>query len=184
MARHIAFGLGSGWATDDIADRLLRLDAQSGEVAQALQLADGAYPTGVAVGADAIWVGNRGLQTLVRIDPANTGVVPAGVALGTTPDTIVAGASAVWVAGLEDDLVLRLDSGTSVSQTIEVCDQPVSLAEEADTIWVGCAGTGELWHMARDGTSLAQIDLGGVPSDIAVGTGASAGRIYVTVRNP
>ncbi len=103
----------------------------------------------------------------------------AGIALRTIPEAVAAGTADVWIAGREGDVVLRVDPATnSVSQTITVGDQPISIAADGDTVWVGCAGTGEVWHLARDGTTLATIDVGGVPTDIAVG----GGRVYVTVR--
>jgi YVTN family beta-propeller protein len=179
LARHIDYGFGSAWATDDVADRVLRLDRQSGDVAQSADLGSGAYPTGIAVGNDAIWVGNAGLSTITRVDPSSATVAQAGIALRAVPDSLAAGSGAVWIAGRDNDVVVRLDPATnSVSQTIPVGDQPVSLAVDGDTVWVGCAGTSEVWHLDRDGTVLVKIAVGGVPSDIY----AADGRVYVTVR--
>ncbi len=181
VARRIAYGFGSGWATDDIGDRLLRLDRQSGAVAQSTALGAGAYPNGVAIGTDGVWVGNVGTSTLARIEPLTAVIAAGGIALSATPQAIAAGAGGVWIAGRDGDVVLRLDPGASgVSQTIAVGDQPISVAVDGDTAWVGCAGTYEVWHLAHDGTVLSKTFVVGVPSDIAVGDG----RVYVTVRNP
>lgn len=180
VARRIAYGAGSGWAIDDLVDRLLRLDRQSGQVAQEIDLGAGAYPNGLAVGADSVWVGNVGPSTLSRIDTVRATVTVPGIALRGVPEVVSSGTHDVWIAARDNDIVMRVDPSTnSVSQTISVGDQPMSIAADGDTVWVGCAGTNEVWHLAHDGTVLAKIGVGGVPSDIAVG----GGRVYVTVRS-
>jgi class 3 adenylate cyclase/streptogramin lyase len=181
MARQIAYGMGSIWATDDIADRLLRIDGQSGDVAQTADLGAEAYPRGIAFGLGSAWIGNAGLSTVARVDGSTATVAQAGIALRAVPGAIVAGVDSVWIAGPQDDVVLRLDPNTnSVSKTITVGATPVSIALDGNTIWVGCAGSREVWHLDQDGSVLAKVDVRGVPSDLAVGDG----RVYVTVRSP
>ena len=179
MARQIAYGAGSAWATDDLADRLLRLDRQSGQVAQIVELGAGAYPSGVVVAANAVWVGNEGLSTVARVDATNASIVASGIATRAVPGAMATSTDAVWIAGREADVVLRIDPvSNSGSETIAVCDQPVSIAVEGSIVWVGCAGEQEVWRLGADGESTAKIDVGGVPSDLAV----ADGRVYVTVR--
>jgi YVTN family beta-propeller protein len=181
VARQIAYGLGSTWATDDIADRVLRIDGQSGDIAQTADLGAEAYPRGIAVGGESVWIGNAGLSTIARVEATSATVSQAGIALRAVPGAIAAGPNAVWITGPEDDVVLRLDPATnSVSQTITVGSEPVSVALDGDTVWVGCASIREVWRLAQDGSVLAQVNVGGVPSDIVVANG----RVYVTVRNP
>ena len=180
VARQIAYGSGSAWATDDILDRVLRLDRQSGRVAQTVDLGVGAYPSGVAVSGDAVWVGNSGLSTVARLSGPDAAVIESGIALRAIPDAIAVGPDSVWIAGREGDVVLRIDTNSnSVSQTIAVGDQPVSIAVDGQILWVGCAGIEEaVWQLDADGNVLAKIAVGGFPSDIAV----HDGRVYVTVR--
>ncbi len=179
VARNIVFGFGSAWASDDLSDRVLRLDQQSGSVAQTTDLDAGAYPFGLAVGQDALWVGNRGTTTLARLDPATAAVTDGAVALRAVPEAMAAGTDVIWIAGTESDSVLRLDPRTrSVTKTIAVGDQPISIAADGDTVWVGCAGAQEVLHLSLDGEQLAAIPVHGIPTSIAV----SGGRVYVTVR--
>ena len=181
LARGIAFGSGSAWATDDLADRVLRLDRQSGAIAQTVQLDAGSYPNGIAFGNEAIWIGNVGSSTLVVIDPISASVVAAGISLGAVPGAIAAGQRDVWVAVRDNDQLKRVDPvSRSVSATIPVCDQPSALAVDGETVWIGCAGSGshEVWHLDRDGVELSRTPVGGVPTDIVVGTD----RVYVSVR--
>ena len=178
-ARQIAYGFDSAWSTDDIADRLLRLDRQSGEVAQVIQLADGDYPTGLAIDSSSIWVGNVGTSTVSRIDPVAAVVAVAGIALRQVPDNMAAANGDVWIASRDEDVVIRMDAANnSVIQSIPVADQPVAIGIDGESVWVGCAGPREVWHLGRDGTVLSKTFVAGVPTDIVI----VEGRVYVTVR--
>jgi YVTN family beta-propeller protein len=177
-ARQLAYGFDSAWATDDIADRLNRLDRQSGEVAQSIELGPGDYPTGLAVDVESIWVGNVGTSTVSRVDPVTASVSVAGIALRQVPAAMAAGSTGVWITSRESDATLRMDTATnSVSQTIAVADQPVAIGVDAETVWIGCAGPHEVWHLGIDGTVLSKTFVAGVPTDIVI----VDGRVYVTV---
>ncbi len=179
VARGIVYGSGSAWATDDLADRVLRLDRQSGAVAQSVQLDLGSFPSGIAIRDDVIWVGNVGTDTLARIDALAASVVTSGISLGATPESVAVGERDVWVAMQESDQLKRVDSQTNaVSATIDVCDQPVSLAVDGEGVWVGCAGSLEVVHLDREGSVIGRVAVGGVPSDIAVGSD----QVFVAVR--
>lgn len=180
-AREIVYGSGSAWATDDIHDQVLRIDGQSGDVAQTADLGAESYPRGIAYGADTVWVGNAGSSTVARVDAPSVSIAESGIALRTMPGAIAANANAVWITGPEEDVVLRLDPATnSVGQTVAVCSNPVSAALDGDTVWIGCAGSREVWHLSNDGTVLGEVSVLGVPTDIAAGPS----RVYVTIRNP
>ncbi|MEP7360818.1 MAG: adenylate/guanylate cyclase domain-containing protein [Chloroflexota bacterium] len=181
LARTIVFGSGSAWTTDDLNDRVLRLDQQSGAVAQTIDLGPGAFPSGAALADGVLWIGNAGTSTLTRIDAATASVAVAAIALRSVPGAVAAGPGVVWVAATSSDAILRLDPQTNnVAQTIAVGDQPISIAADGDTVWVGCAGAQAVWHLSRDGEQLAMIDVRGVPTSIVV----AGNHVYVTVRRP
>ena len=50
----IAAGLGSLWAVDDLAGRVLRIDPTTGAVTATIRI--GGHPWNVAVGANRVWV--------------------------------------------------------------------------------------------------------------------------------
>jgi DNA-binding beta-propeller fold protein YncE len=181
LARQITYGFDSAWATDDIADRIIRFDRQTGDVATTTDLAPGAYPAGIATGLGAVWVANAGTSTLARIEPATTSVSEAGIALRATPDLVAVSSTDVWVTSRAADLVLRVDpTSNSVSATVAVDDAPVSIVADGDTIWVGCAGTREVWHIDREGKVLTRTNVGGVPAALAI----SGDTIFVAVHQP
>ena len=180
MARDLAYGFDSLWATDDISDRVLRIDRQSGSIAQALELAPGSYPRGIAVGPDAIWVINAGTSTASRVDPGTVSLAVGAISLRYVPDAVAAGTD-VWVTSRASDSLLRIDPQTnSVSATIQVGDQPASIAIDGEDVWVGLAGPNQVWHLTRERVAVHQIDVGGVPTDIAI----AGDHVYVTVSHP
>lgn len=179
--RRIAYGFGALWGTDDIHDSVLRFDRQTGLISAEIPLAQGSYPTGLAIGPDAVWVANVGTQTLTRIDAASGRTVAKGIALGGVPDDVAVSATDVWVTSRAADLLIRVDSATnSVSNTILVGDGPSSLAADTSGVWVACAGAGQVWHLDRTGRVLARIGVGGRPTALALG----GGRVWVAVANP
>jgi streptogramin lyase len=54
-------------------------------------------PTGIAVGAGAVWVADGAANALVRLDPT-TDRIAGSIPLGGLPKALVAGRSRVWVA--------------------------------------------------------------------------------------
>lgn len=179
--RQIAYGFDSLWGTDDIHDRLLRFDRQTGEISGETSLTADSYPTGLAVGSDAVWVANQGNRTLSRIDPASGRILADGIALRAEPDGVAAIGNDVWVTSRASDLLMRVDAATNAAATtLPICDGPGAVAADTSGIWVGCTGTGQVWHLNREGKVLAQIDVGGRPTRLAI----AGGRVWVAVATP
>jgi DNA-binding beta-propeller fold protein YncE len=148
-----------------------------------IELADGTFPTAIAIGPDAVWVGNAGTSTMGRIDPATNAVVVGAIPLRAVPSAMAAGPNDVWIISRAGDVLQRLDPGTnSIAQTIEVGDEPTAVAADGDTCWVGVrsASDHELLHLAHDGTVMSRTDLAGEPTAIVV----DGDQVFVTVRLP
>jgi virginiamycin B lyase len=98
-------------------------------------------PSGVAVGAGAVWVATWGVEhsRVVRIDPTSNRVVASTVVpLGQA--TVAVGEGAVWVASSSDNSVSRIDPATNrVVTTIDVDRQPSGIAVAAGSVWVANA---------------------------------------------
>jgi YVTN family beta-propeller protein len=104
----------------------------------------GGRPSGIAVGAGSVWVGNRDDKTLLRIDPRSRKVART-IGLGVAPTDLGVGAGSVWVLSDSPDAILRIDpSINEVVATIplrrrNVLDPPWSrLAVGTNAVWV-CA---------------------------------------------
>jgi DNA-binding SARP family transcriptional activator/DNA-binding beta-propeller fold protein YncE len=72
----------------------------------------GGRPSGIAVGARSVWVGNRDDETLLRIDPRRRTVVRT-IGLGHVPGAITVGGGSVWVASESGHAVLQVDPDTN-----------------------------------------------------------------------
>ncbi len=66
-ATDLAFGDGSLWATQRGANRVVRIDPETGEQIATIGVGNG--PTGIAFGDGAVWVANSLDGTVTRIDP-------------------------------------------------------------------------------------------------------------------
>jgi DNA-binding SARP family transcriptional activator/streptogramin lyase len=105
----------------------------------------GGRPSGIAVGARSVWVGNRDDRTLVRIDPRRRTVVRT-IGLGHVPGSITVGGGSVWVASESGAAVLEVDPDTNaVVATIPLLETgaiccPRQLAFARGSLWVSYHG--------------------------------------------
>jgi YVTN family beta-propeller protein len=93
---HVATGAGAVWITDQLDDRVARVDAATGKIVAFIRVGRGA--SGVTVGAGSVWVANSLDGTVSRIDPRANRVV-ATVAVTGSPRDVAVGAGAVWTTG-------------------------------------------------------------------------------------
>lgn len=132
----------------------------------------GEAPSGMAVGAGALWVANEGDGTVSRVDPATNRVV-ATYRVGGEPDDVAVQGGIVWVADGSRGVVTPLDpeSGTTRPPLRIGPGGHIDLA----------AGRGYVWAVARDqvlyridpasGTSAAAARFAGELADVATGRG-------------
>ena len=96
----------------------------------------GDEPIGVSVGADGVWVANRGDDTVTLVDPDRHRAV-ATVPVGEDPVAVAAGPRAVWVANFADATVSKIDSVTRrVTATIPTGAAPVDVFAMRDMAFV------------------------------------------------
>lgn len=98
IAPRLAVGFGSVWAVDTNENTVWRVGIQAGRVLGTITV--GSHPSGVAVGAGAIWVACAD-GTVARIDPngaGGLGRVVRTIRIGATPNGIAVGDGAVWVS--------------------------------------------------------------------------------------
>lgn len=134
-------------------DGLHAIDIESGQE-RGPPIAVVAYPTGIVVGSDSLWVLGRG--KILRIDPA-TATLRSEIRLGFTPAAIAIDPHGYpWVAGGRDmadpgsDLMLaRIDPATEVAavRLVSIADLGLTvtnlshLAVTDDTAWIGIYAT-------------------------------------------
>jgi peptide/nickel transport system substrate-binding protein len=134
-------GGGSAVAAGEIAPNDVGvIDASSGEISA--QIPVGHAPSGVAAGADGIWVTNADENSVSQIDP-DTNDVRQTIAVGGSPSGIAVGGGSVWVANGLDGTVSRISPDTdAVVQTIGVGNGPAGVAYGGGSLWVANAVDG------------------------------------------
>jgi DNA-binding beta-propeller fold protein YncE len=130
---------GSVWVADRKRDEILRFDPVTLRLRDRVRVGDG--PALLAGDSRAVWVGNVGESTLMRIDGAD--VVGAPVELGKQLDDLLVGFGHLWVAG-GDGSVTRLDAGTGqpAGAPVQIGGAPLALAASPAGVWVASAGNG------------------------------------------
>ena len=128
----LALGWGALWVASGADGRLLRIDPGSLRLRSSLSLPGLARPVGMAAGAGAVWVADRGGRVL-RVDPHTFHV--AATATGGELVAVAVGAGGVWA--LSGASVLRLDPATGhVTARIAVGGHPTALAAGEGAVWV------------------------------------------------
>lgn len=86
---------------------------------------------------DALWVANRGGDTVTRIDGAGE---RSDIVVGARPDTALAAAGALWAPARDDDRLTRIDLETLETVAIDIGGDPDTPVAAADHIWVALRG--------------------------------------------
>jgi hypothetical protein len=130
---------GSVWVADRTRDEVLRFDPVTLRLRGRVRVGDG--PALLAGDSRAVWVGNAGESTLMRIDGAD--VVGAPVELGKQPDDLLLAFGQLWVAG-HDGSITRLDAGTGqpAGAPVQIGGAPLALAASPAGVWVASARNG------------------------------------------
>jgi YVTN family beta-propeller protein len=89
----LAVGDGAVWLPDEDADTVWQIDSQTRQVVRTIPV--GGHPTGVAVGADGVWVTTANGR-LVEID-ASGSMIRRSLPLGGTPSAVAVGDGFIWV---------------------------------------------------------------------------------------
>jgi hypothetical protein len=129
-------------------------------------------PDGVAFGEGSVWVADRGLEQVLRVNPARNRVA-ARITVPGTPSRLAVGDGAVWVTQAGLDSLARID----IASQMVVATVPIGGRAAGEP----ALGAGSVW--ALDGThrqvvridpatnaEIARIDIGG--------TGAVGGLLF------
>ncbi len=115
----------------------------------AVPITVGASPSGVAVGAGAVWVANSGDSTVSRIDPVTSRTTTIEVRPG--PTGIVVAFGSVWVTNALDASVTEIDPDTNkVVHVVPVGASPIGIAAGAGYLWVTNQGDGTVTRFDPD----------------------------------
>jgi YVTN family beta-propeller protein len=144
----LTVGAGYVWAFHFSTGGVTRIDVATGE--KKVFTVPGAFGTGIAYAAGAIWLLSVQPASLFKLDP-ETGAIVARVAVAPSRapkhgliDTwwIAAGGGSVWLANPNHDLVTRVDVATAkVAATVPVpVEIPFGVVVGRGAVWVAGAG--------------------------------------------
>jgi YVTN family beta-propeller protein len=129
--------------TNSQDDTVLQIDPRSRAVLQRIHLQKGTSPTGVAVGAGAVWATESLAGKVAKIDPSS-GKISTIPLLRGQPSAVAFGDGFVWVVASADDSLTQIDPATDqVKNTISnVGDGPTGLAVANGVVYVTNANSG------------------------------------------
>ena len=134
-----AFDENTVWGLGGVAwsrtSGVTRVDPATNEVVARIPL-DFRTASGIAAGEGAVWITDKGNDSLKRIDPERNEVVES-IRVGRIPSGVAAGAGSVWVANSRDGSISRIDPATSdIVATIEVGGIVDDIAVGEGGVWV------------------------------------------------
>ena len=91
---------------------------------------------GVAVGGGSLWVVDRLVNAVSRID-LKSGRVEDSIPVGADPLVSAFGFGALWVANSDDGTVSVIRPGVATPETIPVSSRPFGIAAGEGSVWVG-----------------------------------------------
>jgi DNA-binding beta-propeller fold protein YncE len=155
-------------------DSVAVIDSQSSKVVEHVLV--GRRPVAVAVGHGSVWVANADDGTVSRIDPDRLEVVRT-IGIGAPAIDLSVTADAVWVANGSDGTVSRIDPNADVVlETIDLrgssdlaWNPTYAVDADADAVWIAAGPHHVVRIDPATNKPLATIDVGGVPTDVALG---------------
>jgi DNA-binding SARP family transcriptional activator/outer membrane protein assembly factor BamB len=164
-----ALGAGSLWVSEHAPPAVSRYSLRTHRLIRRYELGLYDFPTDVAVGAGAAWIGLYLSGELLRIDAA-TGATRR-IDVGPSANGPAVGFGSVWIASGEDGTVWRLNALTEkVESVIDVGDGMFELAVGAGSVWVGDYCGGAVARIDPETNEVvARIETGFVPRWLAVG---------------
>ena len=139
-ASGFAFGAGTLWASQRVANRVVRIDPVSGKVVAAIQVGNG--PSGIAFGSSSAWVANTLDGTLSRIDP-ETNSVTSVIQAGNGPTSVAVDPRGIWVSNQFGGTLVRIDARTNQpGRPISVGNRPQGVTVAGGNVLVALRESG------------------------------------------
>ncbi len=137
------------WVTNSAADSVSRIDPEQ-NVSVPINLEPGSSPSGVAVGAGAVWVANSGNATVSQDRPGDV-AGDTSIPVRPGPTGIVVAFGSVWVTNALDASVTEIDPDTNkVRKVVPVGAGPTGIAAGAGYLWVTNQGDGTVTRFHPD----------------------------------
>jgi DNA-binding beta-propeller fold protein YncE len=150
-----------------------RIDPETRRVVERYRVRSRAV--GLAVGGGSLWVVDRLVNSVTRIDLAR-GTVEDSIPVGADPLVAAFGFGALWVANSDDATVSVIRPGVDAVDTVRVLDRPFGIAAGEGGVWIPSNAWGKIVRIDPDTRrAIRQIDIGAIPRglySVAVGAGS------------
>ncbi|MCU1677794.1 MAG: extracellular solute-binding protein [Frankiales bacterium] len=170
----VAVAGGTVWVTTAGNDRLIALDARTGELRSGSS-PTGANPLRVAATHAAVWTVNAEDRTLTRVDPRLPGDRGAKQVKGVDALDVAVAPDAIWVTNGSAGTVTRLDpvSG-AVRGSVAAGRYPTAVALGRRDVWVIDSGKGTVVRIERRENRVVSkpVQAGRDPQDVVVADGS------------
>jgi streptogramin lyase len=151
--------------------KVVRVDARSGRITKEIDIPRGLQD--IAIGSGAVWITNRALPSITRLDVRTGALTTAPVGRG--PAGVAVGGGSVWVANAEESTVSRLARRDLRDRaTIGVEGTPRGVAYGGGSLWAASFATSTLTRIdARSGRPVGDpVALALNPTKVTVSRGA------------
>src|SRR6266496_4450166 len=173
----VTIGAGSVWAAYDSPGQLVRVDPDSGRVVKRIAIGS---PTGIAFGAEAVWIGGP-YDGVTRIDP-RTNTVRHREPLHNTVTGIAVGNGYVWATVGADDVVWQLDTDGNIQRSFDTGSGPAGVTVSGGAVWVANSGDGTVTRIDPSAPNARTTTaVGNRPAAIVAVPGASGPELWLTV---
>ena len=132
----LAFGAGSLWAMDSLANEIVRVDPEQRRVVDRITVTGNLKD--IAAGDGGVWVLDDVAGIVTQIDP-EAATPRAPLAVGPSPSAITVGLGSAWVGDAEDENLYRIDPALGRVTPIEIGAPVATLAvdDATGTLWLG-----------------------------------------------
>jgi serine/threonine-protein kinase len=133
---------------------------------------------GVATGAGFVWIANRELDTVTRVNAQSRQVDGEPIQVGQEPDSLAEGLGAMWVTNTSSNSVTRMDLGTGKPLgNHDVGGAPEGILIARGSAWIANGGDGTVTRLDSGGNRTATAQVGSGPVQLA----ATSDSVWVTV---
>jgi len=125
-----------------------------------------------------VWIANRNLNTVTRVNAQSRKVDGDPIQVGTEPDSLAEGLGGMWVTNTSSNSVTRLDleSGRSLG-SYPAGAAPEGIVIARGSAWVANGGDGSVTRLDSSGNRTANAQVGSGPVQLA----AAPEGVWVTV---
>ncbi len=134
------------WVADYKADRLFKIDPQTGKKLAEIP-SPGFWPLGLAWDGHALWCGDGKQKKLFQVDAQNGTILKTIDAPSSSPDGLAWDGHTLWVCDSQEKQIMKIDmnDGTAVQSFAAPASSPQGLTFDGAYLWCSDRMTDELY---------------------------------------